>query len=209
LPNAGSALTTPAGLSPGDTFRFVFVTDGTTAATSSNIADYNAFVNAQAEGATYNGATVSWVAIGSTATTNAIQNVGQTDMSVYLADGSLVTKSTTSTGLWSFSLINPINEDLSGTPPFSGAEVWTGTGPDGKLADPLGSLLINAGVADQQVSTWVAFTSLPLTSSALFMYVISSILTVQGTAVPEPTSLVMLAIGVFGLLGFARCRHQH
>ncbi len=33
------------------------------------------------------------------------------------------------------------------------------------------------------------------------MYGISSVLTVQGTAVPEPTSLVMLAIGVFGLLG--------
>ena len=37
----GIALSTPAGLSPGDTFRFVFVTDGITCATSSDIANYN------------------------------------------------------------------------------------------------------------------------------------------------------------------------
>jgi hypothetical protein len=51
---AGTILNTPAGLSPGDTFRFVFVTDGLTNAASSNIDDYNSFVNTQAGGATYN-----------------------------------------------------------------------------------------------------------------------------------------------------------
>ncbi len=34
------ALSTPAGLSPGESFRFVFVTDGTTDASSSSIAYY-------------------------------------------------------------------------------------------------------------------------------------------------------------------------
>jgi hypothetical protein len=45
-------LLTPTGLMPGDHFRFVFVTDGTRDVTSSNIADYNNFVNSQAAGAT-------------------------------------------------------------------------------------------------------------------------------------------------------------
>jgi hypothetical protein len=48
---AGIILQTPAGLDPGDQFRFVFVTDGSRNATSTNIADYDSFVNAQAGGA--------------------------------------------------------------------------------------------------------------------------------------------------------------
>jgi hypothetical protein len=54
------SLTTPAGLNPGDTFRFVFVTTGTIDAISSDIEVYNRFVNTQAAGATYGGSTVSW-----------------------------------------------------------------------------------------------------------------------------------------------------
>ena len=44
---AGIILQTPAGLNPGDHFRFVFVTDGIRDATSTNIADYDSFVNAR------------------------------------------------------------------------------------------------------------------------------------------------------------------
>ena len=47
---AGLALSTPAGLTPGESFQFIFVTDGTTLPTSSDIADYNTFVNNQAGG---------------------------------------------------------------------------------------------------------------------------------------------------------------
>jgi hypothetical protein len=42
---AGTVLPTPAGLASGDRFRFVFITDGTTAI-SPSIATYNNFVNA-------------------------------------------------------------------------------------------------------------------------------------------------------------------
>lgn len=128
----GIALSTPAGLSPGDAFRFVFVTDGTMDATSANISDYNTFVNLQAAGATYNGSVVTWAAIGSTATVNAIDNVGQAPISgVYLADGTLVTPNTTSSGLWSGSLQHPIDRDLSQPFPFLNSLVWTGTQTDG------------------------------------------------------------------------------
>ena len=111
---ASPVLTTPAGLSPGDHFRFVFVTDGTTTATSSNINDYNTFVTEQAGGATYNGQPITWVAIASTPTVNAIDNVGLTQDPVYLADGTKVTTSTTTSGLWSGTLLHVIDEDLSG-----------------------------------------------------------------------------------------------
>src|SRR4051812_38888348 len=74
---AGMMLQTPAGLNPGDQFRFVFVTDGIRDATSTNIADYDSFVNAEAGGATYDGAVVNWLAIGSTDSVDAIAHVGQ------------------------------------------------------------------------------------------------------------------------------------
>jgi hypothetical protein len=50
---------TPPGLSVGDTFRIVFVTDGTPSAISSSIAHYNSIVTAEAGGVTYNGVTVT------------------------------------------------------------------------------------------------------------------------------------------------------
>lgn len=53
------ALATPSGLNPGDTFRFIFVTDGLTPATSADISTFNAFVQSEAAGATYNGVTAN------------------------------------------------------------------------------------------------------------------------------------------------------
>ena len=88
-------LQTPPGLNPGDPFRFVFVTDGIRDATSTNIADYDSFVNAQAGGATYSGVVVDWLAIGSTDSVDAIDHVGQATAPVYLSDGTLVTTTTT------------------------------------------------------------------------------------------------------------------
>ena len=113
---AGIILQTPAGLNPGDHFRFVFVTDGIRDATSTNIADYDSFVNAQAGGATYNGVVVNWLAIGSTDSVDAIDHVGQATAPVYLSDGTLVTTSTTPAGLWSGALVHEINLDLAGNP---------------------------------------------------------------------------------------------
>jgi hypothetical protein len=60
----GIPLHTPAGLKAGDTFRFAFVTHGTTSAGSWSIAFYNSFVNSHAGGATYDGSVVHWLARG-------------------------------------------------------------------------------------------------------------------------------------------------
>jgi PEP-CTERM motif len=210
----GIALQTPAGLSPGDSFRFVFVTDGTTTATSTEISYYNNFVTAQAGGATYNGSVVSWDAIGSTATVNAIDNIGQSPISgVYLADGILVTTSTTTSGLWSGHLRNWIMEDISGAL-TSAIFVLTGTTTsgvgssapqDGYASTVLGTTPVSIGFPGFTNSFWVADT-LDFGIQGP-MYGISQVLVVP-SAVPEPSTVLMAgtAIGAGFAFGWSRRR---
>jgi hypothetical protein len=206
----GITLTTPAGLAPGDTFRFVFVTDGTTTAVSSDISTYDAFVQAQAGGATYDGATVTWQAIGSTASVNAIDHIGQTDTPVYLADGTQVTTSTTTSGLWSGILENPIDKDLNGN--LYQNVVWTGTAGNGTATptNPLGSgndssFFSTTGAAASTTSAWTDFSTAAVPQE-LPMYGISQVLTV----VPEPSGLIMLGTALGAVLAvdtIRRSRH--
>jgi hypothetical protein len=206
---SGIALETPAGLSPGESFRFVFITDATTVAISSNIAFYNSFVNAQAGGATYDGSVVNWVAIGSTSSTSAINNVGQTQTPVYLADGTLVTTSTTSTGLWSGSLLNPIDETISGMGIHSGSTgTWTGTTTNGSgSSNPLGDFFgVIIGVSTTTDGYWVNNGVWPSNNACgvFHMFGISQVL----TAVPEPSSLVLAGTAAIGLSTFVWCRKR-
>ncbi len=203
----GIALSTPAGLSPGESFRFVFITDGTTTALSGNIATYKAFVNAQAGGATYDGSVVKWVAIGSTSSTSAISNVRQTNTPVYLADGTLVTTSTTSSGLWSGSLLNPIDEDLSGGL-FNHQGTWTGTNTNGSAsANHLGDFFgVVIGNSSPTSGNWVNDGVWPsdTTSGVFHMFGISQPL----TAVPEPSSLWMAGQAIFTVAAFGWSRSR-
>jgi len=200
----GITLSTPSGLSPGDTFRFVFVTDGFTSATSSDIADYNNFVNTQAGRATYNGSVVTWDAIGSTSSVNAIDNVGQSAAPLYLADGTFVTSSTTSTGLWSGSLQHAIDEDLSGALKAFLA-VFTGTTRSGVSSnDPLGNFSsITDGDTGDVNARWVQSVAIPSFLSER-MYGISQVLTV----VPEPSSLWLAGTGIIGVSAFGWSRKR-
>ena len=186
---ADITLPTPAGLNPGDHFRSAFVTDGIRDATSTNIADFDSFVNAQAGGALYNGVVVNWLAIGSTDSADAIDLVGQSITSVYLSDGTLVTTTTTSTGLWSGALVHQINLDLAANlvPTF----VWTGTNPTGTgFGRPLGSPPTpQVGSTTDSDGSWIDSGRSNLDDSRPF-YGISSVLTVP-QAVPEPSSLTI------------------
>lgn len=221
-------LTTPAGLNPGDTFRFVFVTDGqlygntgTINAVSSNISDYNTFVNAQAAGATYGGVTISWKAIGSTATVHARDNVGgyNTLVPIYIVDGTRVANDLTENtgGFWSGSLLGTgpsrtkIHLAVDGTDVNS--YTWTGTNDDGTAYS--GYELGNGGSAEygdsNATSGFLAYSD-DDPSYTMPMFAMSATLTVAGpAAVPEidPAgmgSVLALVTGVLGLLERRRLR---
>jgi hypothetical protein len=199
-------LQTPAALNPGDQFRFVFVTDGIRDATSTNIADYDSFVNAQAGGATYGGVVVNWVAIGSTASVDAIDHVVPATAPVYLSDGTLVTTTTNVRGLWSSTLVHKINLDLAANAVQGDGFIWTGTNSSGigsGNVSPFGSARPQVGSAFEADDDWVDSGSDNSPERRPF-YGISSILTVQG--VPEPSALTMLATALIVCLaiGWAR-----
>jgi hypothetical protein len=209
---ARADLMTPFGLNPGDEFRFVFVTDGVRDATSSNITDYDNFVQAQAGGATYNGVVVNWLAIVSTLTVNAIDHVGVTNAPVYLADGTEVTPNTGNTGLWSEQLLHAINEDQT-TQLIPNDFVWTGSltygisDPEFSMGNP--SQLTMSGFTEPSDSRWVRFDDLPYTQNHR-LYAISQVLTVPetSTAVPEPSTLVVVALGAVAFLGYGWSGHR-
>jgi hypothetical protein len=178
---------------------------------SANIMDYDNFVNMQAGGATYGGATVSWLAIGSTSTVNAISHItGPTTDPLYLADGSLVASSTTTNvnGLWSGALKHAISEDLLGTP--NSNSVWTGTQSNGTGNAPfqLGGAMgqTSGGFANATTASWVAAAGSVGQTNLLSIYGISADL----TAVPAPSSWLTLGIGlgVTTLIGWSRHRRE-
>ena len=207
-------MATPAGLAPGAQFRFLFLTSGTQAATSTDIADYNTFVNGQASGATYEGSVVSWKAVGSTATVNARDNVGGFggNVPVYLTNGTLLagdlTTSTSNKGLWSGLLFTTPTIGIDGngvttTFAFTGSNA-DGTGyPSGQLG---AASFVRYGDPTVNVDTFgwhFSINGMP-DSFAVNFYGVSSELTVP-SAVPEidPAgmgSVLALITGALGLL---------
>ncbi|MDX2035279.1 MAG: hypothetical protein SFX72_01410 [Isosphaeraceae bacterium] len=193
---AGPVLNAPAGLGVGDRFRIVFVTEGSMSSSSSSIADYDAFVTAQADGATYEGRVVRWQVIGSTSTVNAIDHIGSAPISgVYLVNGTRITGSTTASGLWSGSLLSSINQSLN--PGTERREaVFTGTGANGLADGALGSASVRSGSTARSDSLWVRDSLFP-SSRALAFYGISEVLTVPDpSAVPEPGTFAAALLGL-------------
>jgi hypothetical protein len=154
LPPTGTNPTTGLPWAPGDKYHLVFVTRGTTQATSSNIADYDRFVNTEAQraGSLVAGYDVAWFVIGSTVATNAADHA-LVSAPVYRLDGVLVV--TNKTDMWDSSLQAAIAKDqynVAHTP-----SVWTGSTAAG-LVNPtraLGVAEIRIGSAGQVNETWI------------------------------------------------------
>jgi len=208
------SLATPAGLAPGAQFRFLFLTSGTQAATSTDIGNYNTFVNSQASGATYEGSVVNWKAVGSTATVNARDNVGGFggNVPVYLTNGTLLagdlTTSTSNKGLWSGTFFTtPIigidGNGVTTTFAFTGSNA-DGTGyPSGQLG---AASFVRYGDPTVNVDTFgwhFSINGMP-DSFAVNFYGVSSELTAPN-AVPEidpagMTSVLALVTGALALI---------
>lgn len=140
--NGGINPATGVAWQDGDTYRLVFFTSTTRDATSSDIADYNSFVQNAANGSSLNLASATWKAIASTATANAIDNTSTAPteadygVSVFLVDGTTLV-ATDYRDLWAsnaggftpVALDNAIEKNENGV--FgSNVQVYTGTKSD-------------------------------------------------------------------------------
>ena len=193
---ADLTIATPSGLSLGNQFRIVFLTQGVTQATNGDISYYNTFVSndatSQAGGGgnnvVYGSTVLTWTAIASTNDVSAITNIGSFGVPVYTASGTLITQSDTAAGLWSGSLVAPINQFLT-SPFFFDTGVWTGTLQNGTAA---GSFTLGSGsgfgsipgFSNKTNAEWVETGATP-SGFTNNMYGISQVL----TAVPEPATL--------------------
>jgi PEP-CTERM motif len=206
--STGLVISTPSGLNPGDHFRILFVTSDTTQAVSTAIGTYDTFVNTDANGATYNGSVISWKAIGSTSSVSAINHIGTTGDAVYLADGTKVTSSDDSSGLWSGSLDSAPNEYLDGSS-VGVAAIWTGSNSDGSAnVHPLGNRNPSYGDTVYTGGDWIN-VGVGFSGGAHRLYGIRSDLVVpSATAVPEPSTALLAGLGSLAALAYNFARKR-
>jgi hypothetical protein len=203
---AQAAILLPS-LTPGSQYRLVFVTSGTRNSTSTNIGDYNLFVNNAAQASTnlntalttagLTPSAINWTAIGSTATVNARLNTAtqatDTSVPIYRVDGAQV--ATGNSDLWDGTIQSRISVDEGGNSQGDPFIIWTGTEPDGtrRPNSSLGSSSTRgtAGSKNFADGKWVSESSRSL-SETYPLYGISSIVTVPTatTTTPEPSSLL-------------------
>ena len=208
------ALNTPAGLNPGDPFRFLFVTAGLTTATMSDLGSYyNSWVQGQAGGATYGGVTVNWKAVGSTVLTSAAFNVGGfgTNVPVYLVDGTRLARSmgrTYGEGLWGGSL--EANPSLGIDGSVVSGLAWTGSDTQGLTVPEraLGWGTTIYGTTTQRDGSWISYQWYLDKSSFLHMYGLSEELNASSPPVPEidPAGMGAVLAVVTGALGLRERR---
>ena len=200
----------PAGLSPGDNYRVVYVTSLTTTALSTDIDDYNIHAqNDASQSATLNALGSTWKAVGSTSAVDAIDNTAsQPDAGdqfpIYTTGGARVANDYTD--LWDGSLLAKIT-DINGNEVNEGVPVWTGTNTAGTEkftsgnSQALGGFPPMTGFPSAINSDWIEVDGAGGESS-FQMYAMSGLV----AAVPEPSFYAM--VSGLGLLGFAVARRR-
>lgn len=214
----------PVGLSPGDPYRIAFITDSRISAVSQEIGDYNAFARAEAaENPILAGLPVDWRIIGSTGAVDARDNtetnpeVHGVGEPIFLVDGSAQVASSNAE-LWDGLLDNPIFLDQNGLPGpqtvdmagFDLADVgeiitWTGTKPRGTVDLDLGTapapfFAVTYGSANFVDSRWIERHGTDHKDRELPVFVLST----RMIAVPEPTGLWGMGVGMLAWVGWLR-----
>jgi len=199
-----AAVIPPISLAPGSQYQLIFVTAGEKDATSSDIADYNAFVAAEAALNPLLPAT-TWHAVASAGGVDAKVNAPSAGIPVYNTQGIEVTSALT--GLYfdtTHELFSPVSFDQFGGP--NNGLVWTGTESTGSNSGQgLGRTFAVGGndsgiVGESSLTTfrWLGSFGADINTPHGF-YALSSTIIV----VPEPNSLV-LSICAVVLLGGSR-----
>ena len=200
-------------IEPGVPYHLVFVTDGSYSKSSTDIATYNAIVQAEADAAGIGVGSpigdITWNVFGSTASVSVEDNTSLAGGPVFKLDGSMV-QTTAPTIIYGISLLSPI--DLTATGVGNVDEfVWTGIDVQGWGAGfELGSTNsvifgVSSGTEGYSSPSWIQEDSEGSDVTAR-LYAISEAL-VGGPAVPEPSTLALLAVGLIGIGGFAS-RHR-
>ena len=202
--SASPIIVTPTGLVPGGHFRVAFVTSGTTNATSSNLSTYDSFVTTDANGATYNGAVITWQAIMSNSTTNARDHIGLTSSStipIYLVWGEKVSDG----NLWSGSLLHSINQTITGGEILSTA--WTDTESDGTYSSYIENEYHTVGLSSQRF-TWSVGAQSSIYGTDHHLYGISEILS-SSSVVPEPSTVMLAGLGGLAAWAYSYMRKRN
>jgi hypothetical protein len=184
----------------GSQYRLVFVTSGARDAKSSNIDDYNSFVQAQANLSLDLAAlNTTWTAIGSTLTIDARDNTSTNPnaaggVAFYNLNGLKIANN--NADLWDGLLLASITWDQFGGFHDTASPVWTGTHHTGiASANPLGGSLqfpfAQFGLPSFVGAGWVNGGSSNINdgvSDLASIYAVSGVLTAGGSTavVPEP-----------------------
>jgi len=196
----------PAGLSRGDTYHLVFVTNGTFAATNSLLSWYDTQVDTAGDtmtGSPYGD--VAWSCIGSVIGTDANSHTDPGTSPVYRLDGLQV--ATNAADLWDGAIANPISEDETGNPVVA-AGVWTGSNWTGAQAlnRTLGEALVGRGNSSATDTNWAYVAGGDENNANMnHLYAMSEELTV---VVPEPSTVVLSIMGLAAAAGLRRRRRR-
>ena len=205
---SAQAVTVPVGVNPGDTYQLVFVTAGTIDALSTNIADYNSFVQGEAAlnpALTGTDMGVTYTAIASTSSVNANANAAVT-AAVYLVDGSALV-ATGFSDLWDGNINAAIDRNQYGVLSAAGV-AWTGSEVDGTASVTgqvvgLGGGSTFFGGSNETDALWVHNGAFGNQTVQLPIYALSSVITAP-VPVPVPAALWLFGPGLMGLVAVVR-----
>ncbi len=207
--SAQAALVTPAGLNNGDKYHVIFVSSTTRNALSSDIADYDAHVQAAADAAGIGSSlSLSWSALGSTPSVSAYDHLAPlfsniNNVPIYNQNGELL--ATSFVDLWDGELLSPYSVLYDENGAENIALVWTGTANSGGAAYTnftLGSANQFSIFANSN-STYTWETNASGAANQLFsIYGISQELTVD--IVPIPAAAWLFGSALLGLAWIRR-----